>query len=174
MGRTQRGNNNAYCHDSELNYIDWELDQRRAALLAFARRVFQLRRSNPVFRRRRYFAGDTVADDGGKDVVWVRADGQEMEHEDWVDPRNRLLGMLIHGDASDEVDERGRPNLGQTLYLLMNASTRTASATLPPLGEKRHWREIINTAAPGTRVPKGAVINVAPHTLVLLCHEDNF
>jgi glycogen operon protein len=171
LGRTQQGNNNAYCHDSPLNWLDWDLDQRRLALLSFVQRLFRIRRNNPVFRRRSFFGGDPVDEAGSKDVQWLRPDGTEMRHEDWVQPRNRAFGMLIHGDASDEVDERGRPNLGETLYLLLNASNRAQSFALPARAAAGSWHETINTAAPQAhRVPRSKKVHAAPHSLVLLTY----
>src|SRR5690606_38787081 len=82
LGRTQKGNNNAYCQDSELTWIDWDLDDNQRELLEFARRVFRVLRSNPVFRRRRFFAGNPVTDRGVKDVQWMRPDGREMTDDD--------------------------------------------------------------------------------------------
>ncbi len=173
LGRTQRGNNNAYCHDSELSWVDWRSDPRGQALLEFVRDLFRIRRENPVFRRRRYFAGAPITDDGVKDVQWLRPDGGEVTQEDWSSAQNRVLGMLIPGDASDELDERGRPNRGETLLLVLNASNRARTFLLPDVPRGKHWREMVNTAAPGSRVPKGLAINVAPHTLILLSYEDD-
>jgi glycogen operon protein len=170
IGRTQRGNNNAYCHDGPLTWIDWDLDPQRSELLAFTRRVFAIRHNNPVFRRRHFFAG-TITDDGVKDVQWLRADGSEMTADDWRDAESRVLGMLIHGAASDEVDERGRPNRGQTLLLLFNASHRAKPFTLPTLPEHGHFHEIVNTVKPSKRVPRSGIVNLAPHSLVLLSFE---
>src|SRR5262249_46487112 len=106
LGRTQRGNNNAYCQDGELSWIDWELGGRERELLAFARRVFLLRRTNPVFRRRHGFSGAPSGERGAKDVTWLRPDGAELRPADWQDPARGALGMLIHGRSSDEVDAR--------------------------------------------------------------------
>jgi isoamylase len=172
FGRTQLGNNNAYCHDSELTWIDWDLDQRRQGLLTFTRQLFRIRRNNPVFRRRRFFGDDPVDEHGPKDVQWLRPDGTEMSHEDWVQPHNRCLGMLIHGDASDEVDERGRPNLGETLLLAFNGGHRACSYALPPPPQSGYWRETINTASPGSqRILRGQDFQVPPHSVVLLTCE---
>ncbi len=173
IGRSQRGNNNAYCHDSELSWVDWGFDLRSQALLEFVREVFRIRRENPAFRRRRYFAGAPITDDGVKDVQWLRPDGGEMTHQDWASAHNRVLGMVVPGDASDELDERGRPNRGQTLLLVLNASPRARTFVLPDVPRGQHWREVVNTASPGSRVPKGLAINVAPHTLILLSCEDD-
>ncbi|HET9956504.1 MAG TPA: glycogen debranching protein GlgX [Polyangiaceae bacterium] len=170
IGRTQRGNNNAYCQDNDLTWLQWDLDARQRELLAFTREVFRITNSNPVFRRRRFFDGDPVSTSGVKDVSWVRPEGGEMTNEDWGNPKNHSLGMLIHGEASDDVDERGRPNRGQTLLLLLNASVRARSFVLPVLPEAGHWQEVVNTAQSTKRIPKGPAISVAPHSLVLLCY----
>ncbi len=171
LGRSQRGNNNAYCQDNEISWVDWELDEHERALLEFARRVFALRREQPVFRRRRCFAGNPVTGAGPKDVSWIRPDGKEQEAADWADPRARVLGMLIHGRASDEVDERGRPNHGDTLLLLLNGGARSRLFQLPALPEPGVWRELVNTARPGTRTPSGGRVNLVAHSLILLARE---
>jgi isoamylase len=171
FGRTQLGNNNAYCQDNEVSWIDWTMDAKKTSMLKFAREVFKLSNQNPVFSRRRYFAGNSVTSDGVKDVSWIRADGAEMGLEDWRSPKLRMLGMLIPGDASDDVDARGRPNKGQTLLLVLNGGSRARHFTVPSMPERGHWREVINTAHPTHRVPKSSGINIAPHSLVLLCYE---
>jgi glycogen operon protein len=148
------------------------MDASKRELLGFVRKVFRIRASNPVFRRRKYFAGDPVSDKGLKDVHWLRPDGRDMQTADWHQSRARVLGMLIHGDASDEVDERGRPNRGKTLLLLFNSSNRARQFVLPELPERGRWHEIVNTAQPTHRVPRGATINLPPHSLVLLSHDE--
>src|SRR5690606_32250703 len=98
MGRTQRGNNNAYCQDNEISWVNWELDERGRALLDFTREVFRIRNRNPVLRRRGFFRGQPVTDEESvKDVMWIRGDGQEFTHADWHDPNRMVLGMLIAG-----------------------------------------------------------------------------
>ncbi len=171
LGRTQRGNNNAYCQDNKTTWIDWDLTPRQRDLLEFVRRVFAISRSNPVFRRRRFFAGDPVSDRGDKDIHWIRPGGGDMEIDDWKDPKNRVLGMLIHGNASDDVDERGRRITGKTLLLFMNGSNRARACKLPDLKEPGYWHELVNTAQATHRIPKGSTLNVAPHSLILLCYE---
>ena len=172
FGRTQHGNNNAYCQDNDISWMQWDLDGRSLELLHFAREVFRITKNNPVFRRRRFFDGDPVSAHGVKDVSWIRPEGGEMGIEDWGNPKNHTLGMLIHGEASDDVDERGRPNRGQTLLLLLNASNRARTFVLPQLPESGQWQEVVNTAQPTRRIPKGAGISVAPHSLVLLCYAS--
>ncbi len=171
LGRTQRGNNNAYCQDNEISWINWDLGDRERELLDFTRHVFRIFASNPVFRRRGFFEDKKREDGRAKDISWLRPDGREMTLEDWQNPKNRAIGMLIYGDAADDVDERGRPNSGQTLLLMINGSNRARHFALPRPPEPGHWHEIVNTAQPTHRVPKGSGINVAPHALVLLCFE---
>jgi glycogen operon protein len=171
LGRTQQGNNNAYCHNNELTWVDWSLGEEARSLLEFTRRVFELRRSNPVFRRRRFFAGDPVARTGAKDVTWLRPGGGEMSAADWADPKNRVLGMLIHGEASDELDERGRPNRGDTLLLLLNGGGRSRAFQLPTIKGAGAWCEVVNTSRPGTRRHSEGRLNLVAHSLILLCYE---
>jgi glycogen operon protein len=168
IGRTQRGNTNAYCQDNEVSWVDWNLDARRRDLLDFTARVFAARRANPVLRRRTFFRGDPIARAGAKDVTWVRADGRETEPADWNDPRNHVLGMLIHGDATDEVDERGRTVRGRSLLLWVNGGGRARRVTLPAVDEPGYWSEVVNTARRGARAVKGRDLALAPHSLVLL------
>jgi len=170
VGRTQNGNNNAYCIDDETSWVDWDLDERDQELLEFVRQVLAIRRANPVFRRRRFFAGDPLSHAGVKDVSWLRPDGEEMTHENWTDEKNRALGMLIPGAASDEVDERGRPNRGETLLLLVNGGHRSCHFQLPALDEPGVWRETVNTARPGTRVHRGRGVNLISRSLMLLSY----
>jgi glycogen operon protein len=170
-GRSQGGNNNAYCQDNEIAWLDWGLDKRRRQWLEFVKRVLAVRRENPVFRRRRFFAGNPVTREGPKDVSWVRPDGKEMELADWHDSKNRVLGMMIPGQASDEVDERGRPNRGATLLLLLNSSGRSRFFQLPILPEAGVWREIVNTARPGVHEVTRGGVNLVAHSLMLVRRE---
>jgi glycogen operon protein len=169
LGRTQKGNNNAYCQDNDISWLQWKGDDSEKELLEFARKVFAITRTNPLFRRRRFFAGGPISG-GVKDVSWIRPDGGEMTLEDWGNPKNHILGMLIPGEASDDFDERGRPNQGQSLLLLLNGSNRAHKFALPTLPQKGHWQEVVNTAQATQRIPKASGINVAPHSLVLLCY----
>jgi glycogen operon protein len=170
IGRSQKGNNNAYCQDNDLTWLHWDLDATQKELLDFTRKVLAITRTNPLFRRRRFFAGGPISAHGVKDVSWIRPDGGEMTLEDWGNPKNHILGMLIPGEASDDVDERGRPNRGKSLLLLLNASTRSHKFALPSLPQAGHWQELVNTAQATQRIQKGNGINVAPHSLVLLCY----
>jgi len=171
LGRTQDGNNNAYCQDSEVTWVDWDLDDRRQAFLEFTRRVFSIRAANPVLRRRTFFQGGPVGMNGSKDVIWLRPDGREMTAGDWSDPENRVVGMLMHGEATDEVDERGHLIKGDTLLVLLNGSHRSRYFTLPNLGEPGAWRELAATALRGPRKIKGPGVQLVAQSLLLLRYE---
>ncbi|HSL09887.1 MAG TPA: glycogen debranching protein GlgX, partial [Actinomycetota bacterium] len=129
IGRTQGGNNNAYCQDNGIGWYEWDLDADDRELLAFTRDVLRIFRDEPVLRRRSFFNGAPIAG-REKDVTWVRPDGEEMGDADWQDPENRVLGMLMPGRATDETDARGRPIHGRTLLLLLNSGSRSRSYTL--------------------------------------------
>jgi isoamylase len=169
IGRTQDGNNNAYCQDNELSWYDWE--RRDRAMLRFTRDALEVFRSNPVWRRRSFFSG--ALDGGGrKDVTWVRADGDEMTDADWSDPENRVLGMLIPGRATDERDERGRRLRGDTVLLLLNGGDRSRKVTLPRFEGPGVWHEILQTANPGlTRTIRREALNLTAHSLIVLRFE---
>ncbi len=173
ISRTQEGNNNAYCQDNELTWMNWDLSPSKQELLAFTRKVFGIRQRNPVLRRRSFFHGHPVDDAGHKDLAWYRPDGKEMTEEDWHNGAAHVVGMLINGDASDETDERGRPVKGDTLLLLLNGGPETVQWTLPPVEGGSTWIALVNTAAdeaPG--LTKGP-LTLAPYSLVLLSHTTD-
>src|SRR5438046_5630092 len=119
IGRTQKGNNNAYAQDNELTWVNWELDWRRKELLEYTRRILAIRKSHPVLRRRHFFRGAAIDESGLKDVSWLRTDGGEMTEEDWRDDKPLAIGMLINGNATDEVNDRGHPVHDDTLLLVL-------------------------------------------------------
>ncbi len=172
FGRTQGGNNNAYCHDSEVTWIDWDLDERARALLDFTRTVFRLRRQHPVFRRRGFFSGRPIDLGGATDVEWLRPDGARMTDADWQNPDGRVLGMLLHGEATDEVDDRGRPIQGDTVLLLLNGGPRARLFTPPRLSRRGRWYYLLHTGRPTMgAVVKSRRVSLAHHSLVLLRYE---
>ncbi|MDQ3997150.1 MAG: glycogen debranching enzyme GlgX, partial [Gemmatimonadota bacterium] len=168
IARTQRGNNNAYCQDNQLTWVNWELDERRADLLEFARKVFAIRQSNPVLRRRHFFRGQAVGENGIKDLSWVRADGSEMTEADWHDAANHALGMLIDGDATDETDARGRPIKGDTLLLVLNGGSAPVRFQLPPQEARGQWVTLVQTATEVLYADGGETVTLEPHSLILL------
>ena len=171
LGRTQSGNNNAYCQDNPVSWVDWDLDEPRRDLLDFARRVFAIRAANPVLRRRSFFSGKPVSGHGNKDVSWLKPDGTELETADWGDPERRVLGMLAVGEAHDEVDERGRPIQGDSLLLLINAGDRACHFQLPKLPKPGTWEETLSTVRGGERRLRQEAPSLAAHSMILLTYR---
>jgi isoamylase len=139
MGRTQRGNNNAYCQDNEISWIDWKMDERRRRLLDFTRRLIKLRHSLPVLQRRRFFVGDYIWDSRSKDLTWLRPDGEELSARDWQRPWLSTLGFMMGGDAISVLDERGERLVGDGLLVLMNAHDQPARFKLPTSAGGAEW-----------------------------------
>jgi isoamylase len=169
IGRTQRGNNNAYCQDNETSWVDWRLRPEQQALLEFTARALAIRRANPGLRRRSFFTGSTAKSTDARDIVWLKRDGQEMTDADWKNPSRRLLGMWLPGGAADEYLDRGRPVRGETLVLLVNGSERSVRFILPPVGEPGVWEELLCTARSNKPVRHAATL--AAYSLVLLRHR---
>ncbi|MEK6800174.1 MAG: glycogen debranching protein GlgX [Planctomycetota bacterium] len=146
LGRTQRGNSNAYCQDNESSWIQWRLDPGAKDLLSFAQRIFRLRGANPVFRRRGFLDGHAHPPDGRKDVTWLRPDGSEMEGADWYHADRRVLGMLLEARASDELDESGRRVDGIAGLLIFNAAPEDCTFCLPQLVGHGWWQVELDSA----------------------------
>ena len=124
LGRSQRGNNNAYCQDNELSWLDWEFGRPRARRASW-RSSSRLRNRHPLFRRRTYFRGRAVRDRRMKDISWLNPDGTEMSDEDWNKSFARALGVLISGRGLTERNELGRPVEDDDVLLLLNAHDET-------------------------------------------------
>ncbi|MCY1046635.1 glycogen debranching protein GlgX [Corallococcus sp. bb12-1] len=146
MGRTQKGNNNAYCQDNELSWVDWDLDSTKQDMLAFTRKLIHFRHGQPVLQRRRFFQGEHLWDSEHKDLAWFRPDGTEMGPEDWQKPFVRSLAYLLGGDAIPTPDERGQRVSGDSLLVLLNAHHDTVAFTVPPVGEGGKWMLELYTA----------------------------
>jgi glycogen operon protein len=135
--------------------------------------VLEIFRSNAVLRRRTFLTGKPIGDGGAKDLSWIRPDGHEMADEDWREEANHIVGMLLHGRATDEVDERGRPIFGKTILMLFNGGARTRPFTLPQVGGGGGtWSMLINTAQPGQRFVRGETVTLVAHSFQLLRWEE--
>jgi glycogen operon protein len=145
IGRTQQGNNNAYCQDNEISWVDWKLDRPRLELLHFTRTVIELFHRHPVFRRRNFFQGRRIRGSEVKDLTWFRPDGKEMNDEDWNNPNARCLGLRLAGDAIEEVDERGNRMVDDTLLILLNANHEALAFILPAHRPKMRWELVLDT-----------------------------
>jgi glycogen operon protein len=174
IDRTQGGNNNAYCQDNEVSWVNWDLDEDAKHLREFVRELITIVNSNPILRRRDFFTGETIPGTNIKDVTWIRPDGNEMTDDDWNDKENRAIGMLLLGRAVDEVDARGRSEHGDSLLLLLNAGVRSLSFNLPRMDLPGRWTGLLNTANPGPwhRDIKTPSINLTAHSTLLIRHAD--
>jgi isoamylase len=167
LGRTQAGNNNAYCHDSPLTWIDWRLTPEQRQLLQFTRTVFAIRAATSALRRDAFF--DHSPSGGPKDLTWLRADGMEMSAGDWKDSGNHVLGMLLRiarGASEETLTERG-----EAMLLLMNAGGRAKSFTLPSLSPPGSWTEILNTCHPVTHAVREGQVQLGGRSLILLRYD---
>jgi isoamylase len=173
MGRTQQGNNNAYCQDNEISWFDWELDDSRRDLLEFTRQVAALRRDHPIFRRRKFFQGQKIRGSELEDIRWVRPDGQEMDDDDWETHFVRSFGMLLGGDAMMEWDDRGNRVYDDTFLLLFNGADDSVAFTLPATPRPAHWEPVLDTARraseqeSATHAP-GATVELAGRSMLVL------
>ena len=177
IGRTQGGNNNAYCQDNEISWVDWNLDRTRRELLEFTRRLTHLFNQHPVLRRRNFFQGRRIRGSEVKDLAWFRPDGKEMTDEDWNNPSAHCLGLRLAGDAIEEVDDRGKRIVDDTLLILLNAHHEPTDFVLPAHRRKVRWRVILDTSHPLTKEPRqirgGESYQLAARSLVLLCLPKN-
>lgn len=147
---TQQGNNNAYCHDNHLNWLDWDLTAPQTELFDFVGRAIRLRLRHPVLRRRKFFQGRQIHNGSLSDLTWLTPEGREMKDPDWRGPLGRVLAVRLNGKMSDEVDERGRPIEGETLLILLNGEDRPVHFTLPRTESHEYWRMELDTASPET------------------------
>jgi isoamylase len=173
LGRTQRGNNNAYCQDNELTWMDWGgpdgLDDEGAELLEFARHAVRLRRDHPILHRRRFFDGSGT--DALGDVEWLDLTGALMDDTDWLQSYARTVAVFLNGDAITEKGGRGEAVVDDSFLLLLNAHSGALGFTLPPAAYGKDWTVVLDTdgsAAPGTVLEAGTGLTVTGRSVVVL------
>ena len=197
MGRTQRGNNNAYCQDNEISWVDWgtageppaagaparrggpAVQGTNQALLEFVRWLVRFRADHPVFRRRRFFQGQDIRGVPGqlRDIAWFTPAGQEMTDADWQAGSANSLTVFLNGDAISEPGWRGEPIRSDSFLLLFNASELDLEFTLPPPRYGALWSKVLDTAVPlisaqdVTVVRPGDVIGVPSRSVQVLCRN---
>jgi glycogen operon protein len=174
MGRTQEGNNNAYCQDNELSWLDWNPDRLAGAerdLLEFTETLATLRRDHPVFRRRRFFRGrrDEPGDETS-DILWLTPAGKEMTQEDWEAGYVQSLAVYLNGEAITEPDPRGGRIIDDTFLLLFNANSDPLTFTLPEASLATRWEAVIDTssAKPSRRLHATGEVKVSGRAVMLL------
>jgi glycogen operon protein len=169
MGRSQGGNNNAYCQDNETSWFDWEnLD---GTLVAFTTRMVALRRDHPVFRRRRWFQGRPLHGKGIADLAWFRPDGTEMEEQDWESGFAKSMAVFLNGDAIATTDARGARVVDDSFLVVFNAHHDDVDFTLPPDRFSSRWVKVVDTAdafSEGEQLKAGDSLEVPGRSLAVL------
>ena len=145
VARTQQGNNNAYCQDNEISWLSWEHNDEQKQLLEFTKKLIDLRKEHPVFRRPKFFQGRRIRGSEIKDVMWFNPGGNEMSDEEWASPFVRCLGMLLSGDTIDVLDFEGQPIRDDTFLFLINAHFEPVPFVLPGQ-EHIEWQLILDTS----------------------------
>jgi glycogen operon protein len=179
IGRTQGGNNNAYCQDNEISWTSWEITPERRDFLEFTRRLIRIWKDHPVLRRRKFFQGRRIRGADVSDIAWLDPSGREMTDKTWNSPDVRCLGVRLNGDAIDEVDERGGRIIGDTLLLILNAGEHAKAFTLPAAKPEERWETLIDTAdpwAPPRRLRAGGRYELLPRSLAVLklnCRKED-
>ena len=147
FGRTQGGNNNAYCQDNEISWYDWTLDSDQKNLLAYCQRLIGIRSETPLLRRRRFFRGRPATPDSFDDITWLRADGERMTEGDWLNGQE-TLSMRLAGDAIEESNAEGNDITEPSLLIVMHTGSDSAEVTLPSVNRDptvNRWKVILDT-----------------------------
>ena len=185
MGRTQSGNNNAYCQDNEISWYDWtgvlggpgsNLDDERNALLKFTQRLVTLRRAHPALHRAKFFKGRRIRGTDVRDIMWYRHDGAEMNDGDWNNPVTASLALFLAGQGLDDVDENGNSVVDDDFCIVLNGSENPLPFTLPPASTGGQWELLVDTSADDDpagreRVEQGSTTEVVARSLKLFIHH---
>ena len=149
IGRTQNGNNNVYCQDSELSWMDWSLVDTNSDLLKFARKMTALRKNHPVFRRRRFFEGEPIrTGDEVRDIAWLNPSSREMTHEDWDESIHKCVAVFLNGDAITAPNARGERVVDDSFLLCFNAGDKPVEFVMPPGDYAEEWTVELDTNHP--------------------------
>ena len=173
IGRTQQGNNNAYCQDNDISWFNWDISTTEQALFAFTSALIMLRAAHPVFRRRQFFQGRSIYGADIKDLSWFRPDGEEMTEDDWNQGYVRCLGVRLAGDRIEEKDHLGNPIHDDTFLLLINAHHEPIRFTLPPHPANVQWQLVLDTVqdvvpALAPLMPEGNHYDLQARSLALM------
>jgi isoamylase len=177
IGHSQRGNNNAYCQDNDISWINWDESNTQAELIALVQKVIALRKNHPLFRRRNFFLGRAIKGAGVKDILWLRPGGGEMTDEEWNQESARTVGVFLSGSAVDEVDERGQPVTDENFLMLMNAHHEEVPFLLPTAASEMRWVALIDTScqtsrSPGVQYESGMPYPLQARSLALLVERQ--
>jgi glycogen operon protein len=170
-GRTQGGNNNAYCQDNEVSWMDWSEDAAWLDVLEVTKAALALRKAHAALRQRHHFVGSPTIEGGPKDVAWMGPDGKEMSDGDWYDGDRAVVGMFVSGDPLRSPGRHGEQLRDRSFLLWVNAGESTCPVQLP-VNEWVATGEVVLSTDPahavGAQVTSGTVLPLAPRSLVLL------
>ncbi|MBI1902878.1 MAG: glycogen debranching enzyme GlgX, partial [Planctomycetia bacterium] len=148
LSHTQHGNNNAYCQDNEISWLNWDLDDEKKEFLQFVCRMVQWQHQQPVLRRKKFFQGRPLRGSDIKDVAWFDPTGEEMNDVDWSAGFAKTLAVRLAGNAIDETDGKGERIVGDTLLVLFNAHHEEISFVLPEAQNAQPWELVLDTRSP--------------------------
>lgn len=173
FGRTQRGNNNAYCQDDDISWFDWNVPAEEQEFTTFVRRLIALRRDHPVIRWPRFLHGHHRSPEGVKDITWLSSAGTEMTQEQWQETWRRCVGLMLNGEAETPLDAGGAPLVCPVLILAINSSTDAEDFVLPAVPRGTGWSKLIDTAQDGELakdlIPFGSAVRLDGRSVTLLC-----
>jgi glycogen operon protein len=171
LGRTQSGNNNAYCQDNETSWYNWNLNKEQKKFLEFVQKTTRLRKTHPVFTRTKYFTGKKTSKSTAKDISWISPSGRPMTQAKWHEPHARCIGLRLAGDALDDWDEHGEPLKGETLLILVNAHHEQIPFILPAHKRGTRWEPLVDTSVqkPHGMVRGGTAYPLEGRSLTVLC-----
>ena len=179
FGRSQGGNNNAYCQDNEISWLDWEnTSEEDQAFREFVCQAIKFRKDHIVFRRARFFFSRKIKGTEIKDIGWLRPDGQEFSPDDWDDSGIHFVSCLVRGEAGEyHLTAKGEPQPDDSFFLILNAHFENIDWTLPTTSAGDRWRLLMDTAMDGNLVGSfyedGGTYVAAPCSLtVLVRHQD--
>ena len=172
IARTQRGNNNAYCQDNEISWYDWNLDDAKRSLMDFTANLIAFRRAHPNLHRRKFFQDRSIQKGEAQDIVWLRADGEEMTEAEWTQPWVKSLGLFLNGDTIADVNETGTAVTDDSFLLLLNCHVEGVDFTLPNLHDVVRWEIVVDTRRSqfgnGEHIARGGTVALDRQTLMLL------
>jgi isoamylase len=173
IGRTQRGNNNAYCQDNEISWYDWENADRE--FLAFCQKLIRYRTEHPVFRRRRWFHGRPIHGSEVRDIAWFTPEGQQMAEKDWGQGYAKSIGIFLNGAAIPNPNPYGEPVNDDNFYLIFNSHHESLGFTLPGAEWGKRWRKELDTNIDSRGktdfFDAGSRLEAETHSVVVLCHS---
>ena len=175
LGHSQQGNNNCYCQDNPLTWLNWDLDENQKDFLEFVKKAIRIWMLQPVFQRRKFFKGRALRGSDITDISFFNPAGQEMSDADWTTGYIKCMGLRLAGDLIDDENERGEPVVGETLLLLLNAHHEPLPFSLPTTKPEHQWQRLLDTSEDGN-VPftfrGGDIYTLKDRSLAVLSARD--